>query len=147
MVFQPSSSMNSTNTNQNSAAAPAANPVTPQQVQLQQPTVHQFQQSQQSMPIVEQAPVVETITQHSSDNTSNDEIQELLVSVLEELCTIKSAIFEQNAREQDDRDDQDDPTDGEEPMGEAASSAGRVEAKAQYPESVNTDLFASCFQE
>jgi len=132
--------MNQSNANQNSAAAPAANPVTPQQVQLQQPTVHQFQQS---IPVVEQAPAIEPILQHSSDNTSNDEIQELLVSVLEELCTIKSAIFELNARDQDDQED----PEGGEPMGETASSAGRVEAKAQYPESVNTDLFASCFQE
>lgn len=84
MVFQPSSTNNNAQTQ---------NPIAPKGVQAETPVVHQFQQQQAQMPVIEQSPVEEEPPQQLSGGTSNDEIQELLVAILEELCNLKQAMY------------------------------------------------------
>jgi hypothetical protein len=77
MVFQPSTSFDNKIEN---------NPVTSPSVHGNHaPVEHQFQQAQQSMPIVDQSQSNEPVPQQLSESTSNDDIQELLVAILQEL--------------------------------------------------------------
>jgi len=90
------------------------NPVVSDSNQALSDVVHQFQQPKANLPVVStdrqeigaQYQEEEQQPRQLSATTSNDEIQELLVSVLDELCSIKSALFSAiDVEEIDDRKD------------------------------------------
>jgi hypothetical protein len=97
MVFQPSTGFENKVEN---------NPITSPSVHVNQqtPVTHQFQQAQQSMPIVEQCPSNDPEPRQLSESISNDDIQELLVAILQELCDLKTAILSNDMIEKDEKE-------------------------------------------
>jgi hypothetical protein len=97
MVFQPSTAFENKVEN---------NPVTSPSVygNQQTPVTHHYQQQHQQMPVIEQSPSNDPEPQQLSQSITNDDIQELLVAILQELCDLKTAILSNDMIEKDERE-------------------------------------------
>jgi hypothetical protein len=98
MVFQPSTSFDNNKVENNPITSPSVHG-------NQTPVTHQYQQQQQQMPVIEQSPSNDPEPQQLSIATSNDDIQELLVAILQELCDLKTAILSNDMIEKDEREE------------------------------------------
>jgi len=94
------------------------------------------------MPIFEQSPVEEEPPQQLSEGTSNDEIQELLVAILEELCNLKQALY--SGEPVEDQQDVVDTPNQEFPEGAGGKAEDTTPPQMRRDDRPSID-FAHCF--
>jgi hypothetical protein len=126
MVFQPSTGFDNNKVENNPITSPSVHG------NQQTPVTHQYQQQQQQqMPVIEQSPSNDPEPQQLSESTSNDDIQELLVAILQELCDLKTAILSNDMIEKDEK--------------EVESKESFKEEETRKPPQQQVMDFAQCF--